>query len=121
MPAKGSGAISASTRGSKKKGMEKRARPLPSTRWGVALIRPPVQRSKLLAEIDRQGALGGRHVDPFAASPARLQTLDAVLRQERDEAAVDMGAADDMAPLALMDDPELPSGAPAKEESGRGG
>ena len=47
MPAKGSGAITASASRLKKKGMEKRDGRRRARHGDVALIRPPVQRSKL--------------------------------------------------------------------------
>lgn len=59
------------------------------------------------AEVDRERALDRRNIEPGAVRAAGLQAFDAVLGQQRDEAAVDVCASDHIALAAVVIDPDL--------------
>ena len=79
--------------------------PPPMTRCSVALMRPGAPALEHLAEIDRERAFEWRHVHPFAMTAARLQAADPVLRQQGQEAAVDVRRAGHVAALAFVHHP----------------
>ena len=58
-----------------------------------------------LAEIDRERAFEWRDIHPFAVTAARLQAADPVLRQQGQEAAVDVWRAAHVVALTFMHHP----------------